>query len=207
VNGSGPRTPQAGDSGTLDWFATLAANPRPRPHDLRFRRRRSAPSQLLVLALDASASMLRGGALATAKGVVHACQQWATRAGTHTALIRFRGSEAVIDVLPRASPLRFARSLVAIGAAGGTPTRQALALAATLAEHRAWKDARTDKKLVLLTDGRSREALSGLRPRLERAGLETLVVDCEATFVRLGGCRRVASELGAHLVSLVPVLA
>ena len=59
---------------------------------------RAQPKELWIVALDCSSSMLRGGALAAAKGVAHALQACAVRSGAHVALISFRGPSARTEV-------------------------------------------------------------------------------------------------------------
>ena len=182
--------------GVIDWFGTLVRTRRPTRHDLRYRARRAAPEQLWILALDGSSSMLRGGALALAKGLAQALEQRAAAAGAHVALISFRGPEARTEASPSAGRGAFSRAISLLGGGGGTPMRAALAEAARLCERPTFRARSIPKRLFLLTDGRSRERLDDLT----LGKLEVCVVDCERAAVRLGRALPLARALSARYV-------
>jgi Mg-chelatase subunit ChlD len=192
-------------SRSIDWFATLASSLVRGPAkggvvtveqgrwSLRYRRRPMTRA-LTVLALDCSASMLRGGALAAAKGVARSLLNAPGSARTELALIAFSGAQASACIA-RASGPRLDRAGDQLGAGGGTPLRRALIDALALGR-RADRRGATTKRLVLFTDGRTREPTSDLRPL--RDAFEVSVIDCERTRVRLGRARAIAHELDAR---------
>jgi Mg-chelatase subunit ChlD len=156
---------------------------------------------LTVIALDCSASMLRGGALAAAKGVARALLIAPGSARTELALIAFSGAQAAACIA-RASGPRLERALTQLGAGGGTPLRRAL-LDALVLGRKADQRGATSKRLLLFTDGRTRESTSDLSPL--RDAFDVSVIDCERTRVRLGRARTIAHELDAryaHIDSL-----
>lgn len=192
----------------IDWFATLLAGAlvwagagrrasgggRPGRAELRYRARRAPCAQLWIVAIDCSASMLRAGALGRAKAVASALQARAARVGARLTLISFRGSGARTE---RGSMDRFApleQAIASLGAGGGTPLRDAVREAYTHVE----RSGATAKRLVLLTDGRSREPVHDLARG--RTALDVVVIDCERGPVRLGRADALAAALGGRCV-------
>lgn len=182
----------------VDWFATLAHAPRPTRADLRYRTRRAPHVALWVLALDCSASMLRSGALAAAKGVAHAFEAQAVRVGAHVALLSFSGAAARLEASTGERRSTRERALGELGAAGGTPLRAALHEALGVCTSRRFRAPEVAKRIVLLTDGRTREPIHDLL--LEDESIELVVVDCERGQLRLGRSAALAQALGAKLV-------
>jgi len=182
----------------LDWFTTLARTPRPSRADLCYRSRRAPHLMLWVLALDCSLSMLRSGALAAAKGVAHAFEARAVRAGAHVALISFSGAAARREASHAEHRTTRERALRELGAAGGTPLRAALHEALAVCSGRRFRSPEVQKRIVLLTDGRTREPLHDVHKRDD--GIELVVIDCERGPLRLARCAPLAHTLGARLV-------
>jgi magnesium chelatase subunit ChlD-like protein len=209
----GVRARDRAQRGALDWFGTLARTRRPTQQDLRYRAQRAPADQLWILAIDCSASMLRGGALAAAKGVAHALEAAAVRSGAHVALISFRGPSARLEVTSSAGRFALARAISELAAGGGTPLRTALHEARELCQQRRFRSAAVAKTLVLLTDGRTRERLddwgmpgTSLSRRMARAKPELLIVDCERSKLRLGRCALLAAALGGRCVHVNSLL-
>ncbi len=177
----------------IDWPATLRSG-RPRTlDDLARHRRRDTRARLWVVVLDTSASMLRGGALARAKGALAGLFDRLRRAGDRVTLIRFGagGVEALVDA-QRPVPRLRAR-VDALPAGGGTPLAQAL-----LAASRELAVARDGAgPLVVFTDGRHLDTVAPL-PN----GIEGWVVDCESGPVRLGRAGVLGRQLGLPCVAL-----
>ena len=182
----------------LDWFTTLSRTPRPTRKDLCYRSRRAPHVMLWVLALDCSHSMLRSGALAAAKGVAHAFEARAVRAGAHVALLSFSGSTARREASSGERRSTRERALSALGAAGGTPLNAALHEALAVCSGRRFRSPEVQKRIVLLTDGRTREPLHDLATSDD--SIELVVIDCERGALRLGRCAPLARTLGARLL-------
>ena len=188
-------------SGSIDWFATLSRCRRPRQAcDVRRRQRRSQARQLWIVALDCSASMLRGRALANAKGLAHALEARAVAAGAHLALISFRGEEARIELTSRPGRDAYAASVDRLTSGGGTPLSRALATAYRLAGDRRWRATQVAKHVLVVTDGRTREL--GPEALARPNGLQMTVVDCERTGLRLGRASKIARALHARYVHI-----
>jgi magnesium chelatase subunit ChlD-like protein len=205
----GARARDRAQRGALDWFGTLARTRQPTQHDLRYRARRAPADQLWILAIDCSASMLRAGALAAAKGVAQALEAAAVRRGAHVALISFRGPSARLEVTSSAGRFALARAISELAAGGGTPLRTALYEARELCRQQRFRSDAVAKTLVLLTDGRTRERLDDLvmaSARTTRAKPELLIVDCERGKLRLGRCALLAAALGGRCVHVNSLL-
>jgi magnesium chelatase subunit D len=184
--------------GAIDWFGTLAHCPRPRPSDVRRRLRVKPAERLWILALDCSSSMLQSGALAIAKGVAAALAATAARGGCHVALVSFRAGAAHARFGASCQALQAA--IAELGGGGGTPLRRALLEAIALGARRDYRDDDVEKRLLLLTDGRTREVVTDLRARCR--SLEPCVVDCERGALRLGRARALATALAAGYVQV-----
>jgi len=182
--------------GAIDWFGTLSRCPHPGPSDVRRRLRLKPAARLLILALDCSSSMLPSGALAIAKGVAAALAATAARDGGHVALVSFRAGAAHARFGAGSQALQVA--IAQLGAGGGTPLRRALLEAIAVGARRDYRGDDVEKRLLLLTDGRTREAVTDLRARCR--SLEPCVVDCERGALRLGRARALATALGASYV-------
>jgi magnesium chelatase subunit D len=206
----GSRAPGSAAEGAVDWFQTLAHLARRTPggraeplsyragisrRDLRYRARHAAPEQLWIVALDCSSSMLRGGALVAAKGVAHALENSARRAGAQMALIAFRGPSARTELAGGAGRRIFADVMSRLGGGGGTPLRAAIQEALAVCARRAYRSSTVAKRLLVLTDGRTRESMADLA--VSRPDLELFVIDCERAQVRLGRARTIATSIGA----------
>jgi len=205
-SGRAQRHAETSEHRSIDWFATLSRTRADGRTDLRYRVRHAPERALTMIALDCSASMLRGAALAEAKRLAFALEYEARERGAHTALLSFRGAEAHVEVAPRSAPGKLRRRVAELGAGGATPLRVVLGVAAEMVAERAWRSARVAKQLILLTDGRTREAVADLREGFEQLGLELLLVDCERGFVRLGRTPELAQQLGAACTSLDALL-
>jgi magnesium chelatase subunit D len=201
----GRRTAFRAHRGALDWFTTLLHTPRPRLSELRYRARRTGPEQLWIIAVDCSSSMLRAGALSVAKGVAQALQEKAVRSGARVALISFQGPAARANAHTNAGRGVFMRAISELGGGGGTPLRAALHEALALCKRPAFRVADVQKRLFLLTDGRTQERVTDLTVSLSK--LDVLVLDCERSNVRLARAKALAKELSAHYLHVDALLA
>jgi magnesium chelatase subunit D len=196
-------------TGTIDWFGTIAAAAGTRPlclsrADLRYRARRAPHMQLWVVAVDCSASMLRGGALASAKAIAAALEASALRRGAHLALLSFSGSSAQLEAAPTAARSTRQRALQGLGGSGGTPLRASLHQAHALCTSRRFQARDVTKRIVLLTDGRSREPVHDLAA--EDPSIDVVVIDCERGALRLARAEQLARALKGrylHVDSLI----
>jgi magnesium chelatase subunit ChlD-like protein len=149
---------------------------------------------LWIVAIDCSSSMLQSGALAAAKGTAQALVEAAARARSRLALLSFSGQLVRTEALAEARAGSFDQRIGALGGGGGTPLAGAVREAIQLCRRASFRAPHVHKRLLLLTDGRTRENLDLLRQRA--AELEVFVLDCETGPLRLGRARGLATALG-----------
>lgn len=159
-----PAVKTGGDSPAIAWLRTLLAKgPRAlqREH-LRYRPQAVAAARLHLIVLDTSGSMRQGGQggqgsrLALAKGYAARLIEQAARAGDHVGLLCFGGSGVQLVLPPGPARAAGAARVRQCGGGGGTPLRQALAVANTLLAQ-ARRRGSGPAWLWLLTDGRTLE--------------------------------------------------
>lgn len=156
-----PAVKTLGDSSAIAWLRTLLAKgPRAlqREH-LRYQPQAVAAPHLHLIVLDTSGSMRQGGQggrLALAKGHAARLIEQAARAGDHVGLLCFGGNGVQLVLPPGPARAAGAARVRQCGGGGGTPLRQALAVANTLLAQ-ARRRSNGPAWLWLLTDGRTLE--------------------------------------------------
>ncbi len=150
-----------------------------------------------MLIVDSSGSTLRGGGLSAAKGVVASLLEAAYHRRARVALLQVSGRDARVLMLPRRAPVHAQRILDQVGGGGGTPLRLGLQRANELLDAQARRSPGQPRTLVVVTDGRSRDRVTDLRP-----ACRTVVVDIERGPVPLGRCRDLARSLDAEYLPL-----
>ena len=154
-----PAVKSLGDSPAIAWLRTLLAKgPRSlqRAH-LRYQPQAAAAPRLHLIVLDTSGSMRQGGRLALAKGHAARLVELAARAGDHVGLLCFGGSGVELVLPPGPARAAGAARVRQCGGGGGTPLRQALAVANTLMAQANRRGRSGPAWLWLLTDGRTLE--------------------------------------------------
>lgn len=163
-----------------DWPRTLmarGAEAQLRPDHLRRRPKEARSGALHCFLLDCSASMLKDGKLARAKGVLVELMEEAYRRRDRVALLCFGGNTVELRMPPRRAGAFNDTWLAPIAGGGGTPLTLGVQQAGILlAKHES-----AQRWLWLLTDGRSTE--SPARP----VGVDVaMVVDFEGGRGALG---------------------
>jgi len=182
---------------------------RPTPADLREAVREGREGNLVLFALDASGSMAARQRMRAVKGAVLSLLLDAYQRRDKVGLVTFRGTGAELALPPTSSVEAAARRLASLATGGRTPLAAGLARAARVLAAERLRDPRRRALLVVVTDGR---ATGGSDADLARAvalltgpglaGTATVVVDCEASVLRLGLAGRLAVQLGATLVGM-----
>ena len=190
-----PAVQALGDSAAIAWLRTLLAKgPQAlqREH-LRYQPRVLAAPRLHLILLDTSGSMRQGGRLALAKGHAARLIEQAARAGDHVGLLCFGGSGVELVVPPGPARAAGAARVRQCGGGGGTPLRQALAVADTLLAQ-AWRRSSGGPAwLWLLTDGRTLE-----QPAAPRGAEHAVVLDFDDRSPAIGRCAAWAERWGAE---------
>jgi magnesium chelatase subunit D len=183
-----------------------------RPEDLRHALRQRPVGNLVVLAVDASASMGATKRLAAARGAALALLHDAYQRRDRVALVSFRGDGAQVVMRPTSSTEVAMARLDGLETGGRTPLAQGISCALEVAAMAPRDGLRP--LVVLLTDGRATSAPAGENPleaalaaasALRRSGVDGLVVDCEDGTGALGLARELAEAMGARY-EVVPAL-
>ena len=178
------------------------------PEDLREAVREQRTANLIVLAVDASASMGAQERMQAVKGAAISLLLDAYQRRDRVSLVTFAGENAEVVLRPTGSVEVARARLGALRTGGRTPLaagiRAALDVATTSpASHR--------PLLVLVSDGRATFASGGADPLQEaelaarevrRRCVAAVVVDVEAVVTRLGLARVLAEAMGARLLTL-----
>src|SRR5205823_13322387 len=175
-----------------------------RAEDLRATVHKGREANLVLFVVDASGSMAARQRMRVVKGAVLSLLLDAYQRRDKVGLVTFRGTEAELALPPTSSVEAAARRLTSLATGGRTPLAAGLARAARVLAAERLRDPRRRALLVVVTDGR---ATSGSDADLARAaalltGTAGVVVDCEASVLRLGLAERLAVQLGAALFRL-----
>ena len=184
-----------GDSAAIAWLRTLLAKgPRALQRDhLRYQPQVLAVPRLHLIVLDTSGSMRQGGRLALAKGHAARLVELAARAGDHVGLLCFGGSGVELVLPPGPARAAGAARVRQCGGGGGTPLRQALAMADTLLAQAHRRESTGPAWLWLLTDGRTLE-----QPAAPRGADHAVVLDFDDRSPAIGRCAAWAARWGAE---------
>lgn len=142
--------------------------------------------------------MLRGGGLQAANGALLGLLQSAYLARSRVALLQCAGTQPRWQTLLARAPKHAAHWLAQCSAGGGTPLRAALELACQAIAQAQQRHSTQPQRLVVLSDGRTRETLHGLQPRCS-----SLWIDSELAPVALGQGRALAQQIGAQYVHIL----
>lgn len=178
----------------IAWIPTLLrkGSQRLRSRHLQFTSTKVPLQQRYFFVLDCSASMLRQGGLAWAKGVLLTWLRQLRRDRAEAVLICFGGDRADRRFGP-ALPTGWNESWIEpIGGGGGTPLTLGLSKAASLMLTDTGSRKGRRQCLVLLTDGRT----VAQPPRPEGYD-EIIIVDAERGPLALGRCVSLAEQWGA----------
>jgi len=143
--------------------------------------------------LDASASTLRAGGLARAKGLAWRSLATAYRRRWQAALILCQGGEARLLYPPRRPPKDPRAWLDPVQGGGGTPLAPALQLAARLSERQHRRHPGGVVELHILTDGRARTPTT-----LPAIPAHVHLIDLQPRWAKSRLGRRLAERLGAR---------
>lgn len=156
------------------------------PHDLRQKVRQRRIGNLIVFAVDASASMDAEQRMDATRSAILALLKDAYVRRDRVALISFSGRSAQVVLRPTASVDLAERHLARIAVGGTTPLTHGLATALNLIEGERRRDPDVLPLLVLISDGRGNISFGGEEPLLEaqrladqirREGIRALVID------------------------------
>ncbi len=156
------------------------------PQDLRQKVRQRRIGNLIVFAVDASASMDAEQRMDATRSAILALLKDAYVRRDRVALISFSGRTAQVVLRPTSSVDLAERQLSRIAVGGTTPLTHGLTAALNLIENERRRDPDVLPLLVLISDGRGNISFGGEEPLLEaqrladqirRDGIRALVID------------------------------
>lgn len=183
------------------------------PRDLRFAIKEGREGNLVLLCVDSSGSMGARTRMREVKSAVLSLLLDAYQRRDKVGLVTFRGAEAALALPPTSSVEAAAARLEQLPTGGRTPLAEGLLKAADVLRVEAIRDPRRRPLLVLVTDGRATHGPSAVPKAhaaaglLARAGVASVVMDCETGRMRLGLAAELATSLGAEHVPLGEVAA
>ncbi len=206
---AGAETGTSSFSGEISMVKTILAHlesgapGRLQPKDLRRVERSRREERCVVLAVDTSGSVASERAVVFAKSVIAELLDRAYQQRAQVAVVGFGGDGADVVLRPTRSLEVAASRLERLERGGRTPL--AAGLSAALALCRELRQRHIEPLLVVLSDGRATAPASGdpvaaahaVAGEVQRAKLDSVVVDLEQGGVRLGLARGLADELGA----------
>jgi magnesium chelatase subunit D len=178
--------------------------------DLREAVREQKIGNLIVLAVDASASMGAPDRMEAVKGAVLGLLLDAYQRRDRVALVTFAGDEATVVLRPTGSVEVAKARLAELPTGGRTPLAAGLRTALEVAVRGATA---LEPLLVVISDGR---ATSGDDPvasafaaaaEIERQGITSVVIDAEEGPTRLGLAARLAEAMGAQVLTVAEMSA
>ncbi|MCD6320594.1 MAG: VWA domain-containing protein [Candidatus Desulfofervidaceae bacterium] len=179
--------------------------------DFREKVREKKIGHTILFVVDASGSMGANQRMVAAKGAILSLLIDAYQRRERVGMIAFKGKKAEL-ILPPTNSVELAKQRLEILPTGGkTPLAHALWLAKETMIKEWRKYPRMRPLLVIISDGRANVSIGQQNPwdevkqvaeTLQKAGIESIVVDVEAGFVNLGRMQNLAEYLKAKYYRL-----
>ncbi|WP_010268428.1 VWA domain-containing protein [Paenibacillus senegalensis] len=180
--------------------------------DLRIKVREQRIGTALWFVVDASGSMNASRRMRAVKGAVLSLLKDAYQKRDRVGFITFRGSRADVLLEMTRSVEKAEQKLRLIPTGGKTPLSAGLAKAFENVQADSYSKQKPIPVLVIVTDGRANASLvpesdpweesRRIAHMIASLGIQSLVIDTEQGFVRLGYARKLADELQAQYVRL-----
>ncbi len=179
--------------------------------DLREKVRERKIGNTLLFVVDASGSMGAQARMTAAKGAVLSLLIDAYQKRDRVGLVAFKGNNAEV-LLPPTSSVELARKyLQSLPTGGKTPLSQGLFKGCEVLSKEMEKNKNALPLLILISDGKANVSMGGGKPvdeakqmaaMIKSAGIKSLVIDAEQSFIGLGLAREISHELGAKYLKL-----
>jgi magnesium chelatase subunit D len=181
------------------------------PSDLREKVRERKTGNTILFVVDASGSMGVQKRMTAVKGAILSLLIDAYQKRDRVGLVIFRGNSAEI-LLPPTSSVELARvHLQNLPTGGKTPLAHGLAKGYEVLKHEIMINQDTIPRLILISDGKANVGMSTGSPledakdiagRIREAGISSLVIDSEQSYITFGLAQNLSEELGAKYVRL-----
>ncbi|MEN6413587.1 MAG: VWA domain-containing protein [Veillonellales bacterium] len=180
------------------------------PEDFRQKVREKRIGNTFLFVVDASGSMGARERMRAVKGAVFSLLQDAYQKRDQVGMIAFRRSTAEV-LLPITRSVDLAeKCLQQLPTGGKTPLAEGLSTALAVLTTMRRKEKEMQPVLILVTDGRANSGKNGdavadalqEAVKIRRTGVQSVVIDTETDFIKLGVARSVAREMAATYFSL-----
>ncbi|MEM2280837.1 MAG: putative cobaltochelatase [Candidatus Bathyarchaeia archaeon] len=179
--------------------------------DLREKIRERKIGNLIVFVVDASGSMAAEERMSAAKGAILSLLLDAYQRRDFVGMVAFRKDGAELVLPPTRSVELAHKCLLGLPTGGRTPLAHGLKLGLETIQNYIARDKDTVPLLVLISDGRANVSLYGGDPveeakmvaeQIRLAGINSIVIDTERSFVSLGLLEDIASMMGGKYLRL-----
>lgn len=179
--------------------------------DLREKIRERKIGNLIFFIVDASGSMAAEERMSAAKGAILSLLLDAYQRRDSVGMIAFRRNGAELVLPPTRSVELAHKHLSDLPTGGRTPLAHGLRLGLEMIQGYRARDRSLVPLLVLISDGRANVSLYGGDPvdeakkiaeEIRLAGINSIVIDAEQSFVSLGLLRDIASMMGGKYLRL-----
>ena len=192
------------------------------PWDVREKVRETKTGSLILFVVDASGSMGAQRRMVAVKGAILSLLLDAYQRRDRVGLIAFRGTTAQVLLPPTASVDLAQVHLREMPTGGRTPLSRGLLMALEVVETEKMKDRNVLPLLVLLSDGRANVAMGSrdaagaensgtglpiaeakaMAAAIKEQHIQSVVIDTETDFLRLGLAGPIADAMGAPCIKL-----
>ena len=192
------------------------------PWDVREKVRETKTGSLILFVVDASGSMGAQRRMVAVKGAILSLLLDAYQRRDRVGLIAFRGATAQVLLPPTASVDLAQVHLSEMPTGGRTPLSRGLLMALEVIEAEKMKDRNVLPLLVLLSDGRANVAMGSrdaanpshnatglpiaeakaIAAAIKEQHIQSVVIDTETDFLRLGLADPIAEAMGAPCIKL-----
>lgn len=179
--------------------------------DLREKVRERKVGNLIMFVVDASGSMAAEERMTATKSAILSLLLDAYQRRDRVGMVVFRKNTAELVLPPTNSVDLAQKCLVNLPTGGRTPMAHGLNLGLTVIREYMRRDKEVIPLLVLVSDGRANVSLNGGDPveeakavarAISSAGINSIAIDTERSFITLGLVRQVCAELGGKYFQL-----
>ena len=178
-----------------------------RTEDIREKIRTRKSGNLIVFDVDASGSMGAERRMSLVKSAILSLLTDAYQKRDRVCLVTFRGKDAEVTVPPTNSTELAKERMKDVEIGGRTPISAGLETSMEVIRHETFKDRTLRPILVIVSDGRAnsglvKDDLDRLCASISREDIDTVVLDSESGFIKLGMAKHLSESLGARYMEL-----
>jgi magnesium chelatase subunit D len=179
--------------------------------DLREKVRERRMGNTVLFIVDASGSMGAQQRMTAVKGAILSLLIDAYQKRDRVGLVAFRGSGAEVLLSPTSSVERARASMQSLPVGGKTPLAHGLYTGLETLKRELMINHHTIPKIILISDGKANVSMGSGSPlddakemasRIRDAGISSLVIDSEQSFISFGLAQSISAEMGGRYLRL-----